>query len=201
MPKSRLKNTGFSLIELVVILLVMAVVAGSAIINVNSAASEKKHMDEAGKRLFLQMKFASDEALVQQRLLGLRFSVDAVDKDNSDQTMVSYDWLFYEDQRWVPLSEVLSTHRLADYIKMEISADDVLLDTLLEQSLNADVDESDEVNPAVVFYPNSDISDFVLTLSLVEGSTTESDSQHFRIFKDQRGQLTHSGLSDFDPDS
>ncbi len=201
MPKSRLKNAGFSLIELVVILLVMAVVAGSAIINVNSAASEKKHMDEAGKRLFLQMKFASDEALVQQRLIGLRFSVDALDKDNSDQTMVSYDWLFYEDQRWVPLSEVLSPHRLADYIKVEISADDVLLDALLEQSLNADVDESDEVNPAVVFYPNSDISDFVLTLSLVEGSITESDSQHFRIFKDQRGQLTHSGLSDFDPDS
>ena len=174
------KEKGFTLLELMIVLVVMAFISGGVAIVVSSSSSAEKRVDAAGNKLFSQMNFALDEALMQRRLIGLRV--------DSNESQSSYSWYGYENTRWQPLSEPLTEQILAVDISIEVSVDDELLEALLEDSLN-DLGEEELIPPAIIFYPNSDISDFELALVIKD----EAEEQYrFRIYIDDKGQLTNS---------
>jgi general secretion pathway protein H len=174
------KEKGFTLVELRIVLSIVAFISGGVAIVVSSASSAEKRLDEAGKKLFAQMNFALDEALMQRRLIGLRI------ENNEKQS--SYSWYGYEDTRWQPLEEPLTQQVLAEDISIEISVDDELLEALLENSLN-NLSEEELIPPAIIFYPNSDVSEFELVLVVHD----DVEEQHrFRIYIDEACKLTNS---------
>lgn len=192
------RAAGFSLLELMVVLLILAAISSAVAISAGSTSSPEKRIESVGKALFAQMQFALDEALIQQQLIGLRIDVDG-------EIAAAYSWHAYQNNRqnsyqennqnressntWKTLdSDALSTVSLADEFFIDATIDDVLLEVLTELSLN---DESEEIPtpPSIIFYPNGDISEFSLTFAFVDKN--ESDAS-FRIFIDERGQLSNS---------
>ena len=192
------RAAGFSLLELMVVLLILAAISSAVAISAGSTSSPEKRIESVGKALFAQMQFALDEALIQQQLIGLRIDVDG-------EIAAAYSWHAYQNNRqnsyqennqnressntWKTLdSDALSTVSLADEFFIDATIDDVLLEALTELSLN---DESEEIPtpPSIIFYPNGDISEFSLTFAFVDKN--ESDAS-FRIFIDERGQLSNS---------
>jgi general secretion pathway protein H len=177
------RQAGFTLFELMIVLLILAAVSSAVAITASSTSSPEKRLDESGKKLFAQMQFALDESLIQQQLIGLRIDADG---DIADK----YSWHSYNDNsQWQALeSGVLVDTQLPEDIVIDATIDDVLLEALLEQSLNDDR-ELLQSPPNIIFYPSGDISEFTLTLSLMDN--TISDYQ-LSIFIDERGQLSNS---------
>ncbi|EGG94624.1 general secretion pathway protein H [gamma proteobacterium IMCC1989] len=196
------RAAGFSLLELMVVLLILAAISSAVAISAGSTSSPEKRIDSVGKALFAQMQFALDEALIQQQLIGLRIDVEG-------EIATAYSWHAYQNSHqnnrqnsyqennqnressntWKTLdSDALSTVSLADEFFIDATIDDVLLEALTELSLN---DESEEIPtpPSIIFYPNGEISEFSLTFAFVDKN--ESDAS-FRIFIDERGQLSNS---------
>ncbi|MFT5420377.1 MAG: type II secretion system protein H [Candidatus Endobugula sp.] len=174
------REKGFTLLELMIVLIVMAFISGGVAIVVSSASSAEKRVVEAGKKLFAQMNFALDEALMQRRLIGLRIE--------TNETPSSYSWHGYENARWQPLEEPWTEQILAEEISVEVSIDDELLEALLEDSLN-NLSEEEFIPPAIIFYPNSDVSEFELVLVVNDDS---AEPYRFRIYIDEAGQLKNS---------
>jgi len=185
------RETGFTLFELLIVLVILGFISGGVAVAVSTSSSGKR-IENEGKVLFAQMQFALDEALMRQRIMGLRI-------DEEDNTWGAYSWHYYgktnygnksdSDKKWQALDgEPLSSVSLTEGIEIDATVDNVLLEALLEQSLNELGDEIASP-PAIIFYPNGDVSEFTLVLSFVDKSEGE---QVFRIFIDERGQLSNS---------
>lgn len=183
-------KNGFSIIELLIILLVMSLAISGVAIVINSASSVNKEMDDEGKNLYNKMLFARDEALIQQYIIGLHISKDVSEKNPS--SIFTYYWSRYQSERWIPLSEPLGTTTLDREITLDATFDNALLDDLLTESLNNSDDVDDVSLPVVIFYPNSDFSDFNIIFSIRD----DKESNEFRIFRNERGQLEHSAMLD-----
>lgn len=173
------KAQGFTLFEIMVVLLMISVASAAVTIVVNTASSPEKELNKVGRQLFSKMNFALDEALMQRRLIGLRV--------DSDREASKYSWHVYENERWQLLGSPLSAVAVPEAMELIVSVDDELLDDLLEASLNS-LDE-DAAPPSIIFYPNSDISEFELSLAFREN---DNEKEAFRIYMDERGQLTNS---------
>jgi type II secretion system protein H len=176
----RYKLKGFSLFEMIIVLFIISMVAGAVTILVNASSSPEKRLNQVGSQLFAEMNFAIDEALMQRRLIGLRIE--------SDKEGAQYSWHVYSNARWALLSEPLSEVVIPDEMQLDISVEDELLESLLEQSLS-NIGEEEQAVPAIIFYPNSDISEFELSVALRKN---DNDVSAFRIYIDERGQLTNS---------
>ena len=173
------KSQGFSLIELLVVLVMITVMAASVSIAVNRASPEKE-LNTLGLQLFAKMNFAIDEALMQRKLIGLRIE--------NQEKKSAYYWHSFTNNRWQLLSDSLSSVVIPDNILIERELDTEFTDSLLAQTLN-DTDEEKALVPDIVFYPNSDISEFTITI----GYRDPRESDHtFRIMLDEYGQLSHS---------
>jgi general secretion pathway protein H len=189
-----IRERGFSILELIVVLLILGIVVSAVAISAGSTSSPEKRIERVGKTLFAQMQFALDEALIQQQLIGLRI-------DTEGDIAAAYSWHSYlrsgqngaNNNTWEALDDdALSNVSLIDELFIDATIDDVILEALSELSLN---DESEEIQipPSIIFYPNGDISEFSLTFAFLEKN--ESDAV-FRIFFDERGQLSNSFLED-----
>jgi len=188
-------ESGFSILELIVVLLILAIISSAVAISASSTSSPEKRIESVGKTLFAQMQFALDEALIQQQPIGLRIDVEG-------DVAAAYSWHTYlstgqnSDQNsnqnsnaWKSVdSDALSSVSLDEDFFIDATIDDVLLEVLTELSLN---DESEDIQtpPSIIFYPNGDISEFSLTFAFVDKKESDAD---FRIFIDERGQLSNS---------
>jgi general secretion pathway protein H len=182
------RAAGFTLLELLVVLIILAAISSAVAISAGSTSSPEKRIATVGKRLFAEMQFALDEALVQQRLMGLRIDIEG-------DVAAAYSWHRYQknegNNTWEMLdNDALSAVSLTDELFIDATIDDVLLEALSELSLN---DESEDIQtpPSIIFYPNGDISEFSLTFAFVDKNNSDAI---FRIFIDERGQLSHSIL-------
>lgn len=173
------KARGFSLIELLVVLVMITIMAASVSIAVNRTSPEKE-LNTLGFQLFAKMNFAIDESLMQRKLIGLRIV--------NQEKKSAYYWYSFTNNRWQLLNNSLAGVVIPDNIFIERELDSDFTDSLLAQTLN-DTSEEKALVPDIVFYPNSDISEFTITIGYRD--TSESDHT-FRIMLDKYGQLSHS---------
>ncbi len=181
---------GFSLLELMAVLFIVAIVSSAVGLSVGSVSSKQKRLDEVGKKLYAQMQYAVDESVINYQVIGLRI-------DQDDNQNYSYSWHSYQNKKWQQMDGILSSVSLPENIQIEMTIDDELLEDLLEASLNDEEEfnqESDEtLPPSVVFYPNSDVSEFELSLLFDNDS---EDEEKFTIYLDERGDLNNSMIDD-----
>lgn len=111
------RNTkGFTLIEILVVLLIVSVMAGVAVINLPSF-TQSSDFDEEAKRLHVLLQLARDEALSQSSELGFR-----LDRDRTGQ-LTGYSFYIYDDlnQSWESFDRLpFKPRKLEDGIELQL---------------------------------------------------------------------------------
>lgn len=187
------KQKGFSLLELMVVLVMIAVVTGGVSIIVSGASSPEKQLNAAGRQLLARMNFALDEALMQRRVIGLR-----IENAGDQEKQSAYFWYRYENNQWFSLGEPLNSAAIPEDMTIVLLVDEAITESLLENSLNDTSDKNQEEKkliPDIIFYPNSDVSEFTLQLAF---KNKQENKATFSIFIDKRGQLAYE-YKDSDP--
>ncbi|MDZ7787750.1 MAG: type II secretion system minor pseudopilin GspH [Halofilum sp. (in: g-proteobacteria)] len=158
---------GFTLIELIVVLLLVGLVVSFAVLSVGGPSPRQIQHEEA-RRLLARMDLAREEAVMQARSLGVRFERDG--------------YLFYgmRDGQWRMLEQggLLDPRELPEaiFIDVEIEGLDVELfgaDEPAEDGDGGDEDEEDAVRPQLFFLAGGEIvPDFSIRI-LSEDTDTE----------------------------
>jgi general secretion pathway protein H len=195
MKQTIVKTTsGFSLIELLVVMVIIAVIASGVSLAINPLGSSAKQINQQGDRLFAQMLFALDDALVRQKPLGIVIEQSDEDIEND---IYRYGWYRFNGiekdtgkKLWVKTEKPLGQHILKDDIAWEIEVEDESLEDSLDELLSED---DEEIKPVIVFYSNGEVSEFSMTLALNERALEDDPdaiNERFKIAFDERGDLT-----------
>jgi len=120
MLKFRRRAVGFSLIELLVVLLLMGLASGFVMFSLNTD-SELQVKRRAAERFSLLAKFAVDEAILSGDTVGLMIRVQRpvlslvaepnppqffqaqTQFENQDDVQYVYQWRRYRDDQWLPI--------------------------------------------------------------------------------------------------
>jgi len=166
---TKLRPSGFTLIEILVAVVIISVVLGVALIKMNFDSPESKLKQESA-RLARTMQLADQEAIFQSREIGLLI------QDND------YEYLLYDEKKWVPLDDALLKKRsIPEEMEVTLNIDGITVDTSPVIS--------DNKTPQIVFYSNgewtsfeiilkpSDSYDLAYTLSNIKTGTLEVERE------------------------
>jgi general secretion pathway protein H len=194
------KYTGFSLIEVMVVLFIMGIAAGSVMLSY-SGESGQDLLKKQAQRLQVVFNMASDYAVLNQRQLGLR-----VENKDSNYYFMYLD----EEEEWqkLELDKTFAEHQLPESFSMELSLTDLPWET--EDSLfssdafdeelsvsNDGVDigkeEDKKLDPPQIFiFSSGEITPFSITLAYEPEFSNEQPS-YFRINGQDSTPLTTEG--------
>ena len=134
MFKSRfIKNTGFTLLELLLVLTIVAITAASAVIYLIPDSLEHE-LDRESKRLFQLIKLLEDQAIMQSREYGMEIY------ENGYRFMV-FD---YESNQWMEIGNqsLFKPHRLVEGLFMSLQSR--VIESKLNNRAKAGDDNSQE---------------------------------------------------------
>ncbi len=179
----RCRTAGFSLIELLVVLVIIAVAAAGVSVVVNPQGSTAKQMNKQGDALYAQMQYALDEALFSDRPLGI-----VVQRDETTFTVSrQYHWYSHDGEQWQQTTAPLGEQQIASELSWQIEVEQLSL----EQSLDALLEEN-KVRPVIVFYPSGEVTDFTVEIRLPDAQVQgdlEAAAQRYKIALNAGGEL------------
>ena len=189
---------GFSLIELLVVLVIVAVIAAGVSLAINPLGSSAKQINQQGDRLYAQMQYALDEALVRNRALGLVIE----QTENDTQLSTRYSWKRDDgkdpdtnDRIWTQTANTrdsdnpLSPNELQAGLTWDINVEESSLEDSLDQLLK---EEDEALSPSIIFSPSGEVTEFTLTISLSEtalGTDADAINERYKIALNERGEL------------
>lgn len=147
---------GFTLIEILVVVVIIAIVSVGAILSL-SVLGHDDELDTERDRLVDLLNYARDQASLQTRELGLYCTVDG------------YRFLEFNPltNLWQDVTEddALRPRQLPDgvHIDLSIESHDVVLKTSADAQ-KARVTDAQNYKPHVMIFSNGDLTSFVLTL-------------------------------------
>jgi general secretion pathway protein H len=197
------KHIGFSLIEVMVVLFIMGIAAGSVMLSY-SGESGQDLLKKQSQRLQVVFNMASDYAVLNQRQLGLRVE----NKDNS-----YYFMYLDEEEEWqrLELDKTFDEHQLPELFSLDLSLTDLPWET--EESLfssdafdeglsvsNDGVEIGDEEEkkldpPQIFIFSSGEITPFSITLAYEPVFSNDLPS-YFRIDGQDSTPLTIEGPFD-----
>jgi type II secretion system protein H len=148
--RSRHQSAGFTLIEVLVVVTIIAILVGAVVLKINFKNPAADIRDTA-RRTGLLMQLASDQAVYTRQQFGIRFHPESYEfymlqtSEGGDQS-----WVILEDERlkFKPLADELD-------IAVDISGLPIVLETLVDE-LEAATEE-DPIKPHVMFLSNGEI--------------------------------------------
>ncbi|MBX2836493.1 MAG: prepilin-type N-terminal cleavage/methylation domain-containing protein [Gammaproteobacteria bacterium] len=163
-PAARVQNrtAGFTLIEVMVVVAIIAILAGAVVINLNIRNPAITVRDSA-LRTALLMELAADQAVYSRQQLGVRFHpnsyefyvLSADDEGERSWEILPDERLFFKEVD-IPIE-----------FEVDISGLPIVLETLVEE-LESVTDE-EPIKPHVMFLSNGEIMpDFRIRLSDVD---------------------------------
>jgi len=165
------RSSGFTLIELMVVVAIIAIMSGFALLSMDFDNRSKKFEEEA-RRIAALMQLASDEAIYLQKELGIRFGPDyygfyelskvkkskakkTSDPDSKPKKAAKAHWQPSADKRLRRRPLLVDTE-----LFLEISGVEVLIDEPSEEDVN-----SFKVKPHVLILSNGElVPDYKITL-------------------------------------
>ena len=188
MKRYRRALRGFSLLEVLVVLLIVGLMVSMAGLNLGSSRS--RTLESTARTLLQQMRLAREEAILLDRQFGLLLEeVAPEDDDIASEPFYRYRWLRYEDaaQRWVVLPGQIgyTGSSLPPGIDAELTVSDAYsgislhkasvlkysYEDRLDDNFDTDEDKLEEVPPPqLMFLSSGEISEFTLRLSLRDGT-------------------------------
>lgn len=141
------RPAGFTLIELMVVLVVVALLISLVGLNIGGGG-ERRELEEVTRSLYLRMQAASEEAVVTNREIGLRFH-------DGRYRFVQLD---RDRGQWAAIpAGGLSGARLPEWIELDLITDSGEADAL-------ETEDDDELQPDLVFFSSGESTAFDLYL-------------------------------------
>ncbi len=184
------RQDGFTLFELLVVLTIAAVIF-SGVALVVSGDSSAKRINRQGDILFAQMNFAMDEALVLNHGLGIVLEPDPQSDESRRYSWRRVDGINEETGKviWASTEAPLGRHKLDEFLSWSFDVEGLSAEETLDQLLQDD----SEPRPIVVFYPSGEITAFNVEITLSADAldrNPEAVDERYKITLDKRGRLT-----------
>jgi len=185
---SQVKHAGFTLIEVMLVLLIMGLAAGAVVLSY-SGESNQDRLKKQTQRLQVVFNMASDFAVLNQLELGLR-----VEEDNNSYYFMRLD----EEQDWQKIEDdnTFSQHELPELFSLKLSLTDLPWDAdesffskgVFDEELSVSSDGVDIGNeedkkldpPQIFIFSSGEITPFSITLSH-EPSFSAEQPVYFKI--------------------
>lgn len=148
---SRARQSGFTLIEILVVLVVIGLLASLAVFTM-AGSSQQRELEGEVRELFLLMQTASEQAVLNNRELGLRLEEGG------------YQFVALEDQTgdWKASGErIFRARSLPDWVTVT---------EFIESDAPRLASAEDRLRPDVVFFSSGETTPFELEFTLASGS-------------------------------
>lgn len=157
------RQSGFTLLEILVVVFIIGVLTGTAILSLGVLDDDRDVQREADRAVAL-FGLVLDEAMLQGREFGIEFT-------RAGYRFVEYDVL---GDRWaeVPLDDLLRTHALPEQMEFQLFVEGQRIE-LADTPANFTVDEDDDASrafgieqyaPHVFVFSSGDMTPFELHL-------------------------------------
>ena len=197
------KYTGFTLLEVMLVLLIMGLATGAVVLSYNGE-NGRDLLKKQTQRLQVVFNMASDYAVLNQRQLGLR-----VEDDNNSYYFMYLD----ETQEWQKLEfdDTFAEHQLPDLFSLELfltglpweTDNNLFSSDIFDEKLSVSRDgveigneEEKKIKPPQIFiFSSGEITPFSLTLAYEPDFSNELPT-YFRINGQDSIPLTTEGPLD-----
>lgn len=143
----RQRPAGFTLIELMVVLVVVGLLISLVGLSIGSGG-ERRELEEVTRSLYLRMQAASEEAVVTNREIGLRFR----------EGRYRFVQLDRDEDQWTAIPPGgLSGAQLPEWTELDLITDGGEADAL-------ETEDDDELQPDLVFFSSGESTAFDLYL-------------------------------------
>jgi len=184
----QVKHAGFTLIEVMLVLLIMGLAAGAVVLSYNGESNQDR-LKKQTQRLQVVFNMASDFAVLNQLELGLR-----VEEDNNSYYFMRLD----EQQEWQKIEDdnTFSEHDLPELFSLKLSLTDLPWDTdesffsrgVFDEELSVSTDSVDIGNeeekkldpPQIFIFSSGEITPFSITLGH-EPSFSDEQPAYFKV--------------------
>ena len=177
------QHSGFTLIEMMVVLLIIGIVVGSVVLSVNTD-DLKEHMEIEMNRLRALVNLAREEAILQDHDMALVIKEDSY----------SFQWYDVKQQKWLAVDDgrVFRERKLPPGTNMVLLIEDLPSvekhsqpgTTLELDGKDQEQQQEEEDVQRVVIYPSGEVFPFELILQ------KEDESTQFKLVADADGELS-----------
>jgi len=134
---------GFTLLEVMVVVIIIGIVISFAVLSINS---DDKTLDEEARRLQALINLTSQEAVLQSKELALQFNEDG------------YEFLAFDGEKWQAIAddEILRSRKLPDNVAVDYEPEG--------QKLTLKGMDDEAKPPRIYFLSSGEMTPFRLTL-------------------------------------
>ena len=173
LPEKRARTAGFTLIEVMVVVLIIGITVSFAVLTIGGGGEDPAETE--ARRLAAHLDVVREEAILQGRSFGLHFEPDG------------YQFFILGGEEWLPVDgdQLLRQRSLPDSLRLELVTEGEQVDFFPSRDEDEDEDEKDAENedlPQVFFLSSGEVSPFSLSVRPFEGSP-------YRIDVDEVGAL------------
>ena len=157
----RLASAGFTLIEVMVVVLIIGITVSMAMLSIGSG--ELPVQTEA-RRLQVLLGLVREESILQGRNLGLRFKADG------------YQFFALSGEHWLPLEEdsMLRPREMPSDLRLELEAEGEKFEFFpADDDKKEDKDAKQDDAPQVYFLSSGEVSPFNLVLRPFDGDALQ----------------------------
>ncbi len=161
-PRQRRHERGFTILELLVVLLIIGIVLSMATLSVGG--NEARALKEEAQRLSTLLDLAIQESVLNSREMALELNED------------SYQFLFYDGKDWLPIADVkeFRPRELPQGIQLEAEVEG--------QAAAEDLFGETEAS-RIWIMSSGEVSPFSVTLTLEDGPVYQLDGDMMGGFK------------------
>ncbi len=174
--------SGFTLVELLVVVFLIGLISGFALLSVNSRGDDREVTEEL-KRLRYKLTLASEEAVVQGQPVGVYYEGGG------------YHFLTYQKGLWseVTQSKALKSEALSRQWQLELRLGGKRIPLTADaDETEKDADAASQPAPQVVFYPSGEVDVFDLWV------VSQDKQPKFRIWYREDGVIALDSVTDND---
>ncbi|HUK03096.1 MAG TPA: type II secretion system minor pseudopilin GspH [Steroidobacteraceae bacterium] len=168
-----LRSRGFTLIEILVVMVIIAVISAGAILSLSSIGRDTQLEDET-RRLATLINYAREQAELQTREMGLFCREDG------------YRFLVFDPRRnlWVDIGndETLRARTLPAGLNLRLTVE--AQEVVLESTANAKTIQPQDLQPHVMIFSNGDLTSFKVAMA------REGSDRTITLAPDDQGRVT-----------